>query len=326
MGPTSCPKTARADRRAIFGLLAALGCGQPDAIAAAHEREARDDARDPIANVPTSEEPTSDSPARSRREAPASWAFYPVIDPALSRAYDEDANARVVLERLADTLAPYRWASVDDWDNTGYVRIEPDDPRGFVSKASGTLHVQTDGTAQLGCAGGFLEGVRATLAPTLTMDALRVCDQGTLTMLGEIAPAQCDPWDFGAHAIANVARAVQDEAEIGVPFRIVPVPDDLDALAPLATRGPMHLCTVSHRSRTAGEIRRAHHLMIAIADPARRQGVWLFDTTGYRGAVVRLVSLREILRYVRFALASNETYNYDPASAQVDCIPITRRR
>lgn len=285
---------------------------------------------DPAADPPAHPRPDDEEPAgqpTTIRPEPSSWAHYPAIDPVLRAAWAEDARADVVLAALADTLAPYRWASVDDWDNTGFVGAGTDELEGFVTRANGALAPQPDGAAQLGCAGGFLEGVRATLVPELGMTLLRACDDATLGQLGALAPDTCRSSDFGLHAIANVARAAARAGAATVanePLHIDPSGDP-HAFDPLLAPGPLHLCTVSHVSTTRPGTRLYHHMMILQRAPAKRAFL-LFDTTGYRGVSQRRVDARGLVRYTTSALATNETFRYDPASTHVDCLALTRRR
>ncbi len=260
------------------------------------------------------------------RAEPESWSFYPEITPALRGAYARGARADLVLGALAKTLAPYRWASLEDWDNTGFVRTELDGPRGFVRSDAGAIVLQDPDEHQLGCAGGYLEGIRAILAPELTMASLRRCDEGTLAALGDPAPAACAAQDFGLHAIVATARAAEAAgATASAPTRLHVVPDSVEAIAPLQQAGLVHVCTVSHRSRSKGDVRYYHHMMIVIAPPGNR-GLQVFDTTGFGGVQLRLMPATTLRGYLVSALARNRSHQYDEDSAELDCFAINRRR
>lgn len=255
-----------------------------------------------------------------------SWAYYPAIDPTLIAAIAGDERADVVLRMLAATLAPHRWASVDDWDNTGFVNLEPDAPAGWVTRASGTLASQLAGEFQLGCAGGYLEGVRAILVPDLRMGELKRCDGEALAVLGEHAPTGCRPEEFGLHAIVATAAAVERRGASTAPPVFVHVePTAPEAFDTTLVAGAVHVCTVSHRSRAFGDARYYHHLMIVVR-PTARATFQVFDTTGYGGVQVREMTGRKLGAYSKNALAMNRHHDYDPASTRVDCFAINRRR
>lgn len=302
----------------------AVGCGSaaPPAV------DDRPDAT-PVESAPV--EPSANVVAApgvsiGARVQPESWAFYPAIAPALVDAFDRRARADRVLAALADTLAPYRWPTADDWDNTGFVSTEPEGAQGFLTRGGDGWVPQVPGEYQLGCAGGYLEGVRAILVPDLQMSALRHCDADTLAALGEHAPATCAPEGFGLHAIAATAAAAEARGVTSMPpERIHIVPDGPESLAPLSRMGPVHVCTVSHRSRVDAGVRYHHHMMIVMRTGGRRV-LQVFDTTGHRGVGLREMAPRMLLGYVNSALASNRKHQYDPASTEIDCFAITRRR
>ncbi|MBX7081806.1 MAG: hypothetical protein K1X88_21560 [Nannocystaceae bacterium] len=311
-----------------------LACGEPVVPAPAPAQ--LPDAATPIVEDPPPARVVEDaSPPVVRARAtsiaappgePESWSFYPEITAPLRGAYARGARADLVLGALAKTLAPYRWASLEDWDNTGFVRIELDGPRGFVRSDAGTIVLQEPDEHQLGCAGGYLEGVRAILAPTLTMSALRHCDADVLAALGEPAPARCAPEDFGLHAIVATARAAEATgATASPPVRLHVVPETIEAIAPLQQPGPVHVCTVSHRSRAKGDVRYYHHMMIVIAPPGDR-GLQVFDTTGFGGVQLRVMPRSTFRGYLVSALARNRSHEYDQDSAELDCFAINRRR
>jgi hypothetical protein len=259
------------------------------------------------------------------RLEPASWAFLPTVDPTLREALATGERAEVLLDALVRTLAPYRWAGVDDWDNLGFIRTEDDAPRGFVTRVDGALRMQPEGSYSLGCAGGFLEGLRVALVPELGMAQLQRCEEATLAVLGPGAPSTCRPEDFGLHAIANAARAAEAAGVLAapvVPVRIEPV--DPAALAPLMAPGVLQLCTVSHEPTVGASTRLHHHLMIVLRATGPR-AMMLFDTTGYRGVALRRIDAKGLSRYITTALARNDTHHYDPASARVDCLTLARR-
>lgn len=257
---------------------------------------------------------------------PASWAFYPAVDPMLRDALAGGERADALLEALVHTLAPFRWSGVDDWDNLGFIRTADDAPRGFVTRVDGALQMQPPGSYSLGCAGGFLEGLRVTLTPMLEMEDLRQCDEGTLATLGTLAPATCEPEAFGLHAIANAARAAETAGVLSqppVPLRIEP--HEPEALGPLALPGALQLCTVSHEPTIGPRTRLYHHMMIVMR-PLGPRALMLFDTTGFRGVAMRRVDPPVLSRYVTQALARNDEHRYDPASARLDCMTVKRRR
>ncbi len=255
---------------------------------------------------------------------PASWVSYPSVAPPLREAVTHRADADVVLRALVDGLAPYRWDRLQDWDNLGYVRIGQDAPHGWVTQAGGTLRSQPPGEAQLGCAGGYLEGVRALLVPQLRMDDLQRCDDATWNTLGSVQACHDD--NFGLRAIANTAAQAQADGVLSGPARHVHIePSEADDLAPLLARGPVHLCTVSHASTARDGILMYHHLMI-LARARGARALLMFDTTGYRGVSMRRMTVPTLVSYVRSALANNDTYRYDPASTHLDCVAVTRQR
>ena len=270
-------------------------------------------------------EPEADAAFEAGPE-PASWAFYPAVDPMLREALADGERADALLDALVRTLAPYRWNGAEAWDNLGFIRTTDDAPRGFVTRVDGALEMQPPGSYSLGCAGGFLEGLRVTLTPALEMEDLRRCDEGTLATLGALAPATCEPEAFGLHAIANAARAAEAAgvlAEPPVPLRIEP--HDPKALGPLALPGALQLCTVSHEPTVGPRTRLYHHMMIVMRAMGPR-ALMLFDTTGFRGVAMRRVDPPVLSRYVTQALARNDEHRYDPASARLDCITVKRRR
>jgi hypothetical protein len=308
----------------------AVGCGQappPDVDPRGEAAPAESaSVESTSATTPVPEPPL----AVGGRVQPDSWAFYPALDRALIDAFDRRARADLVLAALADTLAPFRWPTADDWDNTGFVSTEPDGAQGFLTRAGAGAGAgwvpQVPGEFQLGCAGGYLEGVRAILVPDLQMSALRHCDADTLAALGEHAPAACAPEGFGLHAIAATAAAAEARGATSMPpERIHLVPDGPESLAPLSRMGPVHVCTVSHRSRVDTGVRYHHHMMIVMRT-GRPRALQVFDTTGHRGVNLREMTPRLLHGYLRSALASNRKHQYDPASTELDCFAITRRR
>lgn len=259
-------------------------------------------------------------------ELPRSWDHYPELPASLTAAVRGHARADVVLRELADALAPHRWAAVEDWDNTGFVRTAADGPRGFVVRRDGRPIAQDPGEYQLGCAGGFLEGVRAILLPSLEMHDLAHCDDAVLASLGAAAPATCAAENFGLHAIAAVATAVErNDAAVAPPEFVHLEPRDVDDLAPLLRPGMVHVCTASHASGVELGTRYHHHMMILMRAPGRR-ALQMFDTTGFRGVALRELSTRALLTYLGSALSTNAHHHYDPDSTELDCFAITRRR
>jgi hypothetical protein len=326
-GPTRrIASTLRPVRRwAAQVSILAVGCGQAAAPEAFDRKGAAIEPASVEPAVPTTEVSEAAVSIGSRAQ-PESWAFYPALDHALVDAFDRRARADRILQALADTLAPYRWATADDWDNTGFISTEPDGAQGFLTRAGDRWVPQMPGEAQLGCAGGYLEGVRAILVPDLQMSALRHCDADTLAALGEHAPPTCAPEGFGLHAIAATAAAAQASGATSMPpERIHLVPDGPESLAPLSRMGPVHVCTVSHRSRVDTGVRYHHHMMIVMRT-GRPRALQVFDTTGHRGVGLREMAPRLLHGYLRSALASNRKHQYDPASTELDCFAITRRR
>jgi hypothetical protein len=316
---------------AAAGLLLLLGaCSSPSAAPSAPSRHRAE----PRASSTPSPEPTPVEPPQPAALAspnaphdalePASWAYLPRVDPMLREALAAGEPTEVRLEALVRALAPFRWQS-DDWDNLGFIRTEADAPRGFVTREDGALRMQPDGAYSLGCAGGFLEGVRVALAPALEMAELQHCDAATLAILGTTAPSTCKPEDFGLHAIANAARAAAAAGVLetpAVPLRLDP--HDPAALAPLMAPGVVQLCTVSHEPTVGPPTRLHHHLMIVLRATGPR-AMSLFDTTGYRGVAMRRIDAAGLSSYATKALARNEAHRYDPASARIDCLTLTRR-
>ncbi|MBK6920896.1 MAG: hypothetical protein IPH07_26105 [Deltaproteobacteria bacterium] len=314
-----------------IGALSPIACDVEDPASATLDTGStgvvapRDAASQPPQRVAATERP----PAPQQDDAvelPSSWDHYPELPPSLTAAVRGHARADVVLRELADALAPHRWAAVEDWDNTGFVRTAADGPRGFVVRRDGRPLAQDPGEYQLGCAGGFLEGVRAILVPSLEMDDLAHCDAAALASLGAAAPATCAAENFGLHAIAAVAAAVErNDAAIAPPEFVHLEPRDVDDLAPLLRPGVVHVCTASHASGVELGTRYHHHMMILLRTPGRR-ALQMFDTTGFRGVALRELSTRALLTYLGSALSTNAHHHYDPDSTELDCFAITRRR
>lgn len=339
----------RASSRAV-GLALALGaCGEPSAAPSGRDpgEAARSVGAAPVKAAPMEaapvgaapmeaapmEAPPVEAPPPSGRVAPEpaldaieppSWAYLPRVDPMLREALLAGEPTEVRLEALVRALAPFRWAS-DDWDNLGFIRTTDDAPRGFVTRVDGALRMQAEGAYSLGCAGGFLEGVRVALAPTLEMADLLRCDDATLAVLGTSAPPTCEPEAFGLHAIANTAIAADAAGVLEQPPAAVSLdPRDPAALGPLLAPGVLQLCTVSHVPSVGSPTRLYHHLMIVLRASGPR-AMMLFDTTGYRGVAMRRIDAPGLSRYVTTALARNEAHRYDPTSARIDCLTLARR-
>ncbi len=246
-----------------------------------------------------------------------SLAYYPSVGASLAEALERRAPAIAILESLGETMAPYRWPSASDWDRGGFVDLDPAAP-GFVTRTSAKSVSQSTERYDLGCAGGFLEGVRLLLAPRLGVAELDRCDADTFAIVG--APSRCDAeHDFGWLAIANIAATLTDpQLERGRAL-VELSPDDPLAQQRLAQPGATHLCSVSHTARTRANQRFHHHLMITLGGP---DGLTVFDTTGTRGVAVETMSTERFVRYCGKLLASNREYHYDWRSARLTCLAV----
>jgi hypothetical protein len=246
-----------------------------------------------------------------------SLAFYPAVGAPLRTALQDGAPEATTLAALAETLAPYRWPSSEDWDRAGFIDLDAPVP-GFITRIAGGSISQPTGRHDLGCAGGFLEGSRAVVSPRLGVAELERCTADTFAVEG--APQRCDlDHDFGVLALANIAVALPRERLPAGPtiqtWRPTP-----RTHATLARDGAVHLCTVSHASRARKGARFHHHMLIAIGDA---EGLQVFDTTGLRGVAIQRMDARRFVRYVSSLLAVNREYQYDAESAELACLEVT---
>jgi len=247
-----------------------------------------------------------------------SLAHYPGLNAALQAALARRDPPREIFAALADSLAPYRWPSALDWDRQGF--IDPHGPRpGFVTRIAGALIEQTSDRHDLGCAGGFLEGVRLTLLPQLAVDDLDRC---AYDLAVDGAPTGCDPEHaYGLLALTNVAARLQSEQLPEGPRLFEIGPEDQIGFDRLAAPDAMHLCTVSHASSTRNNDRYHHHLMIVLGT-AEHDGYEVFDTTGTRGVALTPMSRSRFFRYCTSLLAANRVYRYVARSARLTCLPV----
>ncbi len=246
-------------------------------------------------------------------------AFHPGVTRRLHDALANAAPARERLLALAQSLAPFRWESATSWDNTGFVATDGD-ALGFVTRRGGEVVAQAPGSFDLGCAGGFLEGVRLTLLPTLAMHELAACDAQLSTRVSG-APDRCEPRDFGLRAIANVADRL-DATRLPDGPRIVELgPDDALRLAQLRAPGAAHLCAVSHTALAHGGQRFYHHMMIVLGTEDG-ETYDVFDTTGSRGVAVQRMRQSRFVTYVGGLLAANRDYRYAAASTRLGCVRV----
>lgn len=247
-----------------------------------------------------------------------SLVFYPEVAPALVAALTRGASSREILEALAVTFAPWRWPSASDWDRAGFIDTAADTP-GFVTRTFGRSVSQPTGRHDLGCAGGFLEGVRMILAPRIDVDEFEHCDESTLAIEG--GPERCDQErEFGRIAIANIARTLPDD-RLASEAKLVELRADADTHATLAKPGAMHLCTVSHRAAARHRDRYFHHMLVALGEP---DGLWVFDTTGVKGVALERMEIDRFIRYCTTLLGSNREYRYVADTARLTCVAVGR--
>ncbi|MDC0719351.1 hypothetical protein [Nannocystis bainbridge] len=299
------------------GLTAALTCGEPTAP-------------DAPADLPPGVEPAPvpGAPARPSvhrepvdpRDADLltrwpSLAHYPRVPPALAAALRARDPAGV-FRGLELAFEPDRWAEIDAWERLGHIRLG--EPAGFCRTDAGRPIKLSPGTYDLGCLGGFLEGVRLLWLPRLELADLVPCDP----------PGGFESCQDGAHA----GRAALLQIAARLPAGALPRGLDLldlrldslgaaGLLAALAADA-LHLCSVSHRARARGGERMYHHMMIV--DPARdRLGrVRVFDTTGAAGVASRPMRPERLHGYVRRLLAAHAGFRYAPDSAQLTCLAV----
>jgi len=248
--------------------------------------------------------------------------YYPAVDGPLQEALAHRGDAREVLAALAEGMAPYRWPGMNDWDRHGFIALTGPVP-GYVTRVSGGLVSQPSERHDLGCAGGFLEGVRLTLLPRLAIEDLDRCEAARRPVEG--APARCDPdREYGWIALTNIAARL-DAGQMPAGARLLEVDvQHEEGLAPLAAPGAMHLCTVSHVSATHEHSRFYHHMMIVLGT-AGGEALDVFDTTGGRGVSVVTMPRERFVRYCTVSLRLNREYRYLGRGTGLKCLPVARR-
>lgn len=259
-----------------------------------------------------------DDPDAALLDRYPSLAFYPSLTPQLVAALTSPTDPREILTALADTHAAWQWPSASDWDRSGFIDLDADTP-GFVTRTYARSVSQPTGRHDLGCAGGFVEGVRMILAPRLGIAELEHCDAETTSIEG--GPPTCDhEHEFGRIALANIARALPKERLLGGP-KLVEHRADADTHALLAKPGALHLCTVSHRAAARRRSRYHHHMLVALGET---DGLWIFDTTGVKGVAIENMSVDRFTRYCTTLLGSNREYRYIADTARLTCVAVTR--
>lgn len=250
-----------------------------------------------------------------------SLAYYPSLAAALPAALVGGAP-REILVGLAATMAPYRWPSALDWDRHGFLDLHGPRP-GFVTRVSGALISQPGDRHDLGCAGGFLEGVRLTLVPDLAIGELDRCDVEADAVAG--GPTECEPQrDYGWLALRNIAVRLRPSQLPAGPRLISLAPERSEDLDRLSAAGAMHLCTVSHEANARGRLRLHHHMMIVLAR-AEADALDVFDTTGIRGVALARMTRARFGEYVSVQLAASREFRYARGSAQLICLPVAAR-
>ncbi|WAS98259.1 hypothetical protein [Nannocystis punicea] len=304
----------RGPRGFTAGLALALACG----IESSPETAPVDDPTPAPASVPP--RPTVRLEPVDARDADllARWpslTHYPRVPPALAaglRAHDPAA----IFRGLELAFEPDRWAEIDAWERLGHIRLA--DPAGFCRTDAGQPVRLSPGTYDLGCLGGFLEGVRLLWLPRLELADLVPCDP----------PGGFESCQDGAHAgraalLQIAARLPEADLPRGLDLLDLRL-GELDPEAALAALvpGALHLCSVSHRAGARGGERMYHHMMIV--DPTRdRLGrVHVFDTTGAAGVAWRAMRPTRLHRYARRLLARHDAFRYDPESARLTCLAV----
>lgn len=267
--------------------------------------------------------PASPAPAVDSRlvDRYPSLEYYPAIEPPLRAALERGADAREVLAALEANLAPHRWPGMFDWDRHGFISLAGA-LQGHVTRISGELVRQPVDRHDLGCAGGFLEGVRLTLLPRLGIDELDRCGDELGRVQG--APARCDPdHEYGLLALANIAARL-DERRLPAGARLLELDvADAASLDGLFASRSMSLCTVSHVSGAYDRARYYHHMMIVLGTPDG-DSLDVFDTTGGRGVSLLRMPRSRFVRYLTVMLRSNREFRYLGRGTGLTCLPVAR--
>lgn len=247
---------------------------------------------------------------------------YPDASSRLQSALAAREGPREVLLALAEAMAPYRWPGALDWDRHGFIAIDGA-RRGFVTRVAGGLIAQPGDRHDLGCAGGFLEGVRLTLLPDLAIADLDRCARAR-AVVG--APDRCDPThDYGLLALAGIAARLAPARLPAGPTLFELDPRDAAAIDRLAAPGALHLCSVSHTSPTHAGARFYHHMLIVLGT-AGADDLEVFDTTGARGVSLVTMPRGRFFRYCTTQLAASEAYRYASRSARLTCLAVAAAR
>lgn len=246
-----------------------------------------------------------------------SLAYYPDVGASMAAALAEGAP-REILWKVAEGMEPYGWPTAVDWDRHGFIDIDGARP-GFVTRVAGGRISQPADRHDLGCAGGFLEGVRMTLVPDLPIDELDRCDADVAVAGG---PVGCEPQrDYGWLALRNIAARLRP-AQLPEGRRLFEIsPERGASLDPLAVPGAIQLCTVSHEAAAREQIRYYHHLMIVLATEDV-DSLDVFDTTGLRGVALTRMNRGRFMNYVTNQLGANREYRYARRSARLTCLPV----
>ena len=309
--------------RVVF-LIMSVACG-----AAPEERRDAElsEQPPPVTRARPDAEPIADRPDSVAIDAALadrfpSLDYYPSVDARLHDALERGAGPREILGALASTMAPYRWTSVIDWDRHGFIDLHGA-RRGYVTRVSGMLVTQPSDHHDLGCAGGFLEGVRLTLLPQVAIDDLDRCESDATAVLD--ARHGCDsPHEYGRRALTNIAHRLRGEQLPAGPELLEIDLREATALARLEAPGAMHLCTVSHTSVKHARTRFYHHLMIVLGT-AGGEAFDVFDTTGGRGVSVVKMAREQFVRYCTTLLGANREFRYLGRSAGLTCLPVAAR-
>ena len=246
-----------------------------------------------------------------------SLEYYPDLGARMAVAL-AGGRPREILAGIVESVAVYRWPSMLDWDRHGFIEVHGA-RAGFVTRVAGASISQPVDRHDLGCAGGFLEGVRMTLVPDLAIEELDRCAADVWVAGG---PVGCDPQrEYGWLALRNIAARLRPTQLPAGPRLFELAPERQANLDPLAVPGAMHLCTVSHESTTQGGQRLYHHLMIVLAT-AEAGALEVFDTTGIRGVALTRMTRDRFLHYCATLLGASREYRYISRSARLTCLPV----